>query len=105
MSWSEFTEFFTRPLFTLGHTPVSMESLMEFVVMVTLVVLLSRLVRRTLRTRVLTHSKMDIGLQYAIARMAGYVVLVLGFAIGLETVGIDLSTLKIIAGALGIGIG
>ncbi len=105
MNWSEFTELFTRPLFTLGHASLSLESLVELVVIVALVMLLSRLVRRTLRTRVLARSKMDIGLQYAIARMAGYVVLVLGFAIGLDTVGFDLSTLKIIAGALGIGIG
>jgi len=105
MSWKDFTELFVRPLFTLGKTPVSLESLVEMVVVVLLVVLLSRLVRRALRTRVLAHSKLDIGLQYAIARFAGYVVLVLGFAIGLESVGVDLSTLKVVAGALGIGIG
>jgi small-conductance mechanosensitive channel len=62
-------------------------------------------VRRTLRTRVLAHSKMDIGLQYAIARMAGYIVLVLGLAVGLDTVGINLSSLAVVAGALSVGIG
>ena len=105
MNWSEFAEFFTRPLFRLGHAPVSMESLVGFVVMVALAVLFSRLVRRTLRTRVLARSKMDVGLQYAIGRIAGYVVLVLGLAVGLDTVGVNLSSLAVVAGALSVGIG
>ncbi len=105
MSWKDFLELFTRPLFTMGKTPVSLESLVELTAVLLFVVLLSRLVRRTLRTKVLARSKLDIGTQYVIARVAGYVVLVLGFAIGLESMGVDLSTLKVVAGALGIGIG
>jgi len=105
MTWSEIFGVFTKPLFQMGQTWVSLSTMVEFVVVVALVVLLSRLVRRLLRTRVLAHTKLDPGQQYSIARIVSYIVLVLGLIIGLETVGVNLSSLAVVAGALGVGIG
>jgi small-conductance mechanosensitive channel len=105
MTWAEIFGVFTRPLFQLGQTWISLATMAEFVVVVSVVVLLSRLSRYLLRTRVLAHTKLEAGQQYAIARIASYVVLVLGLLIGVETVGINLSSLAVIAGALGVGIG
>src|SRR6266853_1436571 len=105
MSWSEIFGVFTKPLFQLGQTWISLATIMEFIVVVAVVVLLSRLVRRLLRTRVLAHTKLDPGQQYAIARIVSYIVLVLGLLIGVETMGVNLSSLTVVAGALGVGIG
>jgi small-conductance mechanosensitive channel len=105
MTWSELFGVFTKPLFQLGQTWISLATIVEFVVVLSLVVLLSRLVRRLLRTRILARTKLDPGQQYAIARIGSYVVLVLGLLIGVETVGVNLSSLAVIAGALGVGIG
>jgi small-conductance mechanosensitive channel len=105
MTWSEFFGLFTKPLFQLGQTWVSLATMVQFVVIVLLVVLVSRVVRRLLRQRVLARTKLDLGIQYAIARIVSYIVLVLGLLIGLETLGLNLSSLAVIAGALGVGIG
>src|ERR1039457_861251 len=105
MAWSKLFGIFTKPLFQLGQTWISLATIVEFVVVLSLVVLLSRLVRRLLRTRVLARTKLDAGQQYAIARIVSYIVLVLGLLIGVETVGVNLSSLAVIAGALGVGIG
>jgi len=105
MNWSEIFGIFTKPLFQLGQTWISLATIMEFIVVVAVVVLLSRLVRRLLRTRVLARTKLDVGQQYAISRIVGYIVLVLGLLIGVETMGVNLSSLAVIAGALGVGIG
>jgi small-conductance mechanosensitive channel len=105
MTWTEILGVFTKPLFQIGQTWISLATMVEFVVVVTVVVLLSRLVRYLLRTRVLAHTKLEVGQQYAIARITSYIVLVLGLLIGVETVGINLSSLAVIAGALGVGIG
>src|ERR1017187_10251386 len=105
MTWSEIFGAFTKPIFQLGQTWISLATIVEFVVVLSLVVLLSRLVRRLLRTRVLARTKLDAGQQYAIARIGSYIVLVLGLLIGVETVGVNLSSLAVIAGALGVGIG
>jgi small-conductance mechanosensitive channel len=105
MTWSEIFGIFTKPLFQLGQTWVSLATMVQFVVIVLLVVLVSRVVRRVLRRRVLARTKLDLGIQYAIARIVSYIVLVLGLLIGLETLGVNLSSLAVIAGALGVGIG
>ena len=105
MTWTEILGVFTRPLFQLGQTWISLATMVEFVVVTGLVVVVSRIVRRILRTRVLSRTKLDLGLQYAIARIVSYIVLVLGLLIGLETLGVNLSSLAVVAGALGVGIG
>src|SRR5579871_1897711 len=105
MTWDDIFTIFNKPLFQLGTSPVSLASMSWFVLVVVIVVVISRLVRYLLRTRVLSHTKLEVGQQYAIARIASYVVLVLGLLIGLETVGINLSSLAVIGGALGVGIG
>jgi small-conductance mechanosensitive channel len=105
MTQSEILGVFTKPLFQLGQTPVSLATMVEFIAVITLVVLLSRLIRRLLRTRVLARTKLDVGQQYAIARIASYVVLVIGLLISAETFGVKLSSLAVVAGALGVGIG
>jgi small-conductance mechanosensitive channel len=105
MTWSEIFGMFTKPLFQLGQTWISLSTMVEFIIVITLVVLLSRLVRRLLRRTVLARTKLDLGLQYAIARIVSYVVLVLGLIVGLETLGVNLSSLTVLAGALGVGIG
>ena len=77
MTWTEIFGVFTKPLFQLGQTSISLATMIEFFVVIGIVVLLSRLVRYLLRTRVLAHTKLDVGQQYAIARIVSYLVLVL----------------------------
>ena len=105
MTWTEIFGVFTKPLFQLGQTWISLATVVEFVVVTGIVLLLSRLVRHLLRTRVLARTKLDVGQQYAIARIVSYFVVVFGLLIGVETVGVNLSSLAVIAGALGVGIG
>ncbi|MBE0598133.1 MAG: mechanosensitive ion channel family protein [Desulfuromonadales bacterium] len=94
-----------RPLFHLGETAVSLVSVAKFIILVTLVVLAAGLVRRLLNTRLLARLPMGVGLKDAIGRLVGYLVLALGLMVALQTLGIDMTSLTVLAGALGIGIG
>ncbi len=105
MDWKDIKTLFVEPLFSLGETQVSLATLMAFVLILVIVVLLSRITRVVLLKRVLSHTKLDTGMQYLISRMAGYVVLALGLMVGLQTIGINLNSLTIFAGAVGIGVG
>jgi small-conductance mechanosensitive channel len=105
MKLDDVLHMLTQPFFKLGGNEVSLMTLVQIIASVVLVILLARLVRRVLRERVLARTKLDLGQQYAIARIAGYVVLALGLLIVLQTAGINLTSLAVVAGALGIGIG
>ena len=62
-------------------------------------------VRRFLEDDVLPHTSLDLGQQDAFARMSGYLAFLLGLVIGLQTMGVNLSSLLVLGGAVGIGVG
>jgi small-conductance mechanosensitive channel len=105
MDWLQVFDIFTRPLFHLGETAVSVVSMAKFIILITLVMVTARVVKRVLRVRVLGRLPLGVGLKDAIAQIAGYAVLVLGLMVALQTLGVDMTSLTVLAGALGIGIG
>ena len=105
MNWESITNFLTKPFVTLGKTPISVTTLIGFVLMVVAVVILARWTRWLLDKRLLKRTNLDPGLQQAIARIVSYLVLLLGVMIGLQTIGIELTSLHVLAGALGVGLG
>ncbi len=105
MRWDSVFYVFTRELFQLGGRPVSLLVLMQFILLIAVVIVVARLTRRFLRDRLLARTHLDLGLQDAIARIIGYAVLVIGTMIGLQTLGFELTSLTVVAGALGVGLG
>jgi small-conductance mechanosensitive channel len=97
--------FLQWPLFTIGKVPLTPLFLIKCTVFLILLSLFSRLFRRFLAEKVLTHTSMDRGYQYALVRGSGYIIFLLGLIIGLDTTGLDLRSLLVLGGALGVGIG
>jgi len=95
----------TRPYFHLGEQPVTGLFLLKVLLFLVLLAAVARLTRRVLQTSILARTSMDPGQQYALARITGYLVFVLGVVIGLQSAGLDLSSLVVVGGALGIGVG
>lgn len=102
---ADMRRFLQWPLFTVGDVPLTPLFLIKCAVFLFLLSLFSRFVRRFLATRVLTHTSMDRGQQYAFVRGTGYVIFLLGLIIGLDTTGLNLRSLLVLGGALGVGIG
>ena len=95
----------TKPLLSIGQARVSVGNLGLFIGAVGLVVVVARAVRSLIGSRLLARTGMDRGLQYAIGRMVYYALLVLGLMVALQTSGIEVSSVTVILGALGVGIG
>jgi len=95
----------TTPYFYLGDLPVTPGFLLRTFLYLLLLGLFSGWARRFLRDRVLTHTSLDAGQRYAFARVAGYLILFFGVVLGLQSVGVNLSSLLLVGGAVGIGIG
>jgi small-conductance mechanosensitive channel len=96
---------FTEPLVKVGGLEVSPAFLLKAAVFLVLLVLVSRASRRILQDRVLSRTSIDPGLQYALEVGTGYLVFVFGLIIGLQSVGLNLSSLAFLTGIIGVGVG
>jgi small-conductance mechanosensitive channel len=94
-----------KPFLVIGGTQVSTVKLLEFILAVLIVIVVSRAFAAVLGSRVLSRTSMDRGLQYAISRLTYYVLLIVGLLIALQTSGIEVGSLTVILGALGVGVG
>ena len=99
------SDVLARPYFQVGELSISPFFLIQVVVFLLVLVFASRFVDRLLRTRVLIRTAMDPGQRYAVSRFASYAVFVVGLVVGLQSLGVNLNTLTVFGGALGIGIG
>lgn len=93
------------PLFKLGNTEFTLASIITFLLLLTLVIVLVSVAKRILISRLLRKTRMDEAMQYAFVKITGYALTLLGLYIALGIVGIDLSSLALVAGAIGVGLG
>ncbi|WP_299415189.1 cyclic nucleotide-binding domain-containing protein [Acaryochloris sp. IP29b_bin.148] len=98
-------EWLNTPFFDLDRKPISLATLLIFVVTTLLVFLAARLLSQWLRKRLLPQTRMERGAQAAISTLISYTLAMIGFVILLRSFGLDLSSLAVIAGVLGIGLG
>ena len=96
---------FTTTLFHIGETPFSLSSIITFILSVALLVFLTGKFNKFLVNRILARYDLDIGIRQSIGTIIRYFVLVLGLIVIIQASGINLSTLTVLAGALGLGIG
>lgn len=92
-------------LFALGDAKITPLSIMYLVLLTVGLVYLSGKVKDLLVAKILDRTSIARGARQAIGTIVRYLILFIGFIIILQTVGIDLTTLNVIAGAVGIGIG
>jgi small-conductance mechanosensitive channel len=92
-------------LFALGDAKITPLSILYLILLTLGLVYLSGKLKDLLVAQILDRTSMARGARQAIGTIARYLVLFIGFIIILQTVGIDLTTLTVIAGAVGIGIG
>ncbi|MGH9502674.1 MAG: mechanosensitive ion channel family protein [Terriglobales bacterium] len=94
-----------HPLFTMGGLPVTLIFLLKVGIFLVALLLISHFVMVLLHKRILTHTPLEAGQKYAVARVVSYLVFVLGLVIGLQSLGVNLNSLVVVGGALGIGVG
>jgi small-conductance mechanosensitive channel len=93
------------PLFKLSDASITLSTLLKLALLVALVLMGERLLRRQLLRRLLHRTRLTPSLQFAITRLTGYAFIALGCYVALQLVGINLTSLAVIAGAIGIGLG
>lgn len=95
--------FLSFRLFVIGNNEITVNHLVLFLLAVLATYLLARTVRRVLNAYLLTT--VEPAQRYVLVRVSQYFVWFAGLLVGLQLLNVDLSSLALIAGALGIGIG
>lgn len=103
--WRGFLQVLRQPFFSLGSVPISLASIVKTAVFLFLLGVAVRLTRRIIRERLLSLTALDEGQRFAYSKIAGYTIFVVGLAVGLQTAGINLNSLVVVGGAVGIGVG
>ncbi|MDG2990818.1 mechanosensitive ion channel [Candidatus Synechococcus calcipolaris G9] len=96
---------FTTPFFQLGRTEVTLGFVFWIVFLSIMVFFVSRWISEWIKQRILIQLRVDRGSQETITRAISYALSLIGFIVVLQTAGIDLSSLTVLAGVLGIGFG
>jgi small-conductance mechanosensitive channel len=106
MNWlDQLDRILEHRLFVIGGEPVRLIQLILFLVTLVVTLYAARLIRKLLERHLLTHFALHAGARYTLARLAQYLIWVFGLAVALKTLQFDLTTLAVVAGALGVGIG
>ncbi len=102
---SQLTETFTQDSIPLGSVPVSILDIFRVLVWVLLVAISAQIVSNLVKQRVLQETGINRGVQEAIAVMLRYSLIFMGCIVVLQSSGINLSALTLLASALGVGAG
>jgi small-conductance mechanosensitive channel len=88
-----------------GKARFSLWALLKGIVVVTVFVLISSLVSRTLERRVMKIEALALSTRLGISKFTYFFLITLGILIGVNAAGVDLTALTVLTGAVGIGLG
>jgi small-conductance mechanosensitive channel len=91
--------------FHVGNLPVTPAFLMKTALYLIVLGFVAGFTRNVLQNRILARTSLEPGQRYAFSRVTSYVVYLAGLAIGLQSTGVNLSSLLVVGGAVGIGVG
>jgi small-conductance mechanosensitive channel len=97
--------FISFPLFMIGKKAISLWTIIKVVILFIGIFYLSRLLRSYLDYKIYPILGIDEGLAFSINTMISYLLFIIAFFIALAMMGIDIRTVMVFAGAIGIGIG
>ncbi|WP_426050674.1 mechanosensitive ion channel family protein [Brevundimonas sp. SL161] len=88
----------------IGGSVITVGGLASGAVILTIAIVVSWLLTRGIR-RVRSRAQRSAQLLYLLEKLTGYGVIIIGAVVGLSTAGLNLSSLAVFAGAIGIGVG
>src|SRR4051812_14295294 len=91
-------------LFAIGRTPVTLGGVAAGVAVAVVFFLAARLAGYGIR-RLSSHTRHAAAALYIVRKLVTYSLVILGVLAGLSTMGLNLSSLAVFAGAVGVGVG
>ncbi|HTY51465.1 MAG TPA: mechanosensitive ion channel domain-containing protein, partial [Steroidobacteraceae bacterium] len=88
-----------------GRNVFTLWELLKGIVVVTLFVIITTLVARTVERRVMRMHAIALSTRVGISKFSYFVLLGIGVLLGVNAAGVDVTTLNVLTGAIGIGLG
>ena len=89
---------------SLGGTKITLLGLIQIILVIFVFLIVSRVLRKILQQRVMPRFKLAEGAQFVILRLIHYILIVIGMLFAINLVGIQMTSLAVIFGLLGVGI-
>lgn len=99
-----FWEFLEKPLFTLGGAEISLWRIISTLLIFLVVIWFGQWIRAVTYRWVYSRI-VDLGARHSLSVFTQYAIVLIGVLVILRTIGLDLTTLTVFAGAVGVGIG
>ncbi len=97
--------FLREPIYSSGSTRISIITILLIIPVLYLASWTSKAARAALDSRLLTRLALDPAQRFSVSSLLRYAVMVMVGVIGLSIIGINLSSLAVLFGVLGIGVG
>ncbi len=91
--------------FTIGSVTISLSEIFIAVLIFIAAMVSTRAIQRALTERVFPQTNLDVGIQNSLSSGLGYLGLAIAAMLAISAIGLDLSNVALIAGALSVGIG
>lgn len=93
------------PLPLLGKTRITIGAVLYVLLIVLVLWVVAARIQRWLTDGPMLRSRLDASGRHAVGTLTRYAIILIGLLVVIQTAGIDLTTLNVLAGALGLGIG
>lgn len=98
-------EILAIELFSVQSDPITIGSILVFLIFFIGFLVLGSVTRRVLQNKFLKKFNIDSGLQFTLARVAQYIIVIIGVLISFQFLEINLTSLAVVFGLLSVGIG
>lgn len=98
-------DLFAHPIFTIGTNTFSLGSITNIIFLLLIVLIIARITKTICRQWLLSRLRFDVGNREAISTILTYFIGTIGTIVALQASGLNLTSLAVIAGGLGVGIG
>ena len=98
-------DFLNISIFKIAGSEITLWTILYLILLLFLLFYITAKLKHWVVYKVLENSKVELGVRIAFGTIVRYFILAFGFIVILQTVGINLNSITILAGALGVGIG
>jgi len=89
----------------MNQRPITVTSILVGLVILLAFLILSRALRKVIKSKLFPRYKLDEGIQLAILKVLHYLMVGLGIIVAVQSIGLNLTSLAVVFGLLSVGIG